>query len=57
MLGGAVMRCLAEGWTVVGCEFRGGDIQQGKTPMVELELSPPHEAVFWPRAKEDHRST
>lgn len=51
MLGGAVMRCLAEGWLVVGCEFRDGDIQQGKAPMVELELAPPHEAVFWPREK------
>lgn len=51
MLGGAVMRCLAEGWSVVGCEFHVGNIQQGEASMVELELTPPHEAVFWPRAK------
>ena len=47
--GTAVMNCLAEGWSVVGCDFRGGDIQLGEAPMVELELAPPHEPVFWPR--------
>lgn len=55
-LGGAVLSCLAKGWSVVGCEFCDGDIQQGKAPMVVLELAPPHEALFWPRAKEDQRS-
>lgn len=56
-LGGVVMNCLAEGWSVVGCEFHGGDIQRGKAPMVELELAPPHEPVFWPRTKDGRGDT
>jgi hypothetical protein len=46
------VRCLAEGWAVVGCKFVGGNIEQAESARVELELSPPHEPVFWePDAK------
>jgi len=44
-----VMACLAVGWAVTGCRFENGDVQAGKAAMVELELGPPHDPVFWPR--------
>lgn len=47
--GRAITRCLQEGWAVVSCAFLEGDLQQGKAPMVVLELAPPHAPVFWQR--------
>lgn len=46
--GYSVNRCLQEGWSLVGCSFEGGDIQQAKAASVVLELAPPHDPVFWP---------
>lgn len=48
--GRAVVRCLQEGWSVVGCDFRAGDVQQAEAASVVLELAAPHDPVFWPRA-------
>ncbi|NPC57841.1 hypothetical protein [Caenimonas soli] len=42
-----VINSLRQGWTVVGCKFKNGNIEQAQSGTVELELSPPHEAVFW----------
>lgn len=47
--GHSVTRCLQEGWSVVGCSFQDGDVQQAKAASVLLELAPPHDPVFWPR--------
>lgn len=44
-----LMGCLQSGWAIVGCRYQAGDIQQAKAATVEIELAPPHEAVFWPR--------
>lgn len=44
-----LMGCLRSGWAIVGCRYQAGDIQQAKAATVEIELAPPHEAVFWPR--------
>jgi len=48
--GQSVMKHLKEGWSVVACSFRDGDVQQAKAASVVLELAPPHDPVFWPRA-------
>lgn len=47
--GHSVAGCLQEGWSVVGCSFQSGDIQQAKAALVVLELAPPHTPVFWPK--------
>lgn len=51
-LGRMVRRSLQEGWSIVGCDFQAGDVQQAKAASVVLELAPPHEPVFWPREEE-----
>ena len=47
--GKAISTCLQEDWSIVACEYKGGDVQTGKPAYVILELAPPHEDVFWPR--------
>lgn len=46
-----LLRCLDEGWTVKGVSLKGGDIENGESPKVVLELEPPFESVFWPKKK------
>jgi hypothetical protein len=43
---------IREGWTIVGCTFLAGNIEQARSAMVELELAPPHLAVFWDRDRD-----
>lgn len=47
--GRSVMKCLEEGWSIVGCTYQAGDIERATAPSVVLELAPPHDPVFWSR--------
>jgi hypothetical protein len=46
--GKSVAQCLQEGWSIIGCSFQDGDLQQGISASVEIELAPPYASVFWP---------
>lgn len=46
--GRSVLDRLEAGWSVVGCEFKAGNLEQGEASSVFLELAPPHEPVYWP---------
>lgn len=44
-------KCLREGWSVVGCRYVDGNIEQALSAVVELELAPPHDPVFWGKSE------
>jgi len=47
--GKSVAYRLREGWAVVGCSFKEGNLEQGQGAMVELEIGPSHDPVYWGR--------
>lgn len=45
--GESLLKCLDEGWQVVGCSYELGSIEQGRSSQVTLVLAPPPEPVYF----------
>lgn len=43
-----VIRYLQEGWTIAGCVFQEANLERGLAASIILELTAPHDPVFWP---------
>lgn len=46
-----IARFLGEGWSIIGCTFKAGNLERGLGGSVEFEIAPPHDPVFWDTVK------
>jgi hypothetical protein len=44
-----VRQAVSEGWVIVECSLKEGNIEAGEAPKVVLKLMPPLASVFWPK--------
>ena len=45
--GMSLLKCIDEGWQIVGCSFEQGAIEHGFANRVTFELAPPPERVYF----------